>query len=241
MKTEASTNPDSQTVSTTAPEIMDHLIEPVREAFRSLSLKHRTTIFKKADQGAAKTLRQILHAAHIPASLQPARIGHWLTADQQRKLEALILSTEHAEWLERLLRGFFCTGYKSLNECLLKAIEPKGPAPVSMEAGLELVQAQFSNDPYIALYTATTRWVCRDYLNNPQGLPACDGDATEAQGNPPDNQNAASSSTPVPSSETNAAAAPVVPLTPVLPVVPLTPCAPVVPDTPCAPVVPLTP
>ena len=147
------------------PENYDQLAEAAREAFRALPMKYRTPIFKKAYQHSSISICDLLQAAHIPPSFQPARIGHWLGAEQQRKLEELVLSLEHEVWFESLLRGFFCHVHESLNDLLLNLIHPKEAAPKTIEEALDAVQKAFPKDPYLTLYMAATRWVCRDTLS----------------------------------------------------------------------------
>ena len=142
----------------------DHLAEQTREAFRALPAKHRTPIFKKAPP-ASPTLRALLKASHIPPSFQPARIANWLTADQQRKLEELVLLPEHESWFQSLLRNFFCNAHKPLNDLLLDLIDPNGPNAQTFEQAFASVQEKFPQDPYLALYVAATRWVCCDAMN----------------------------------------------------------------------------
>lgn len=178
MKTRASTIPEIKSGSPGESEKIDLLAEATRAAFRALVPKYRSCIFKKANHGAPITLRKLLQAAHTPLSFQPARIPLWLTPDQQRKLEELILSPEHEAWLGGLLRGFFCDVHKSLNDLLLKLIDPEGPAPKTFQEALDAVQNRFPQDPYLALYLAATRWTCHkamcaheELINNTNGGP----------------------------------------------------------------------
>src|SRR6266550_3373842 len=113
MKREATKDHEFKDGSPTMPENCDQLAETARAAFRALPVKYRTPIFKKATPGSP-TIRAVIQAAHIPPSFQAGRIALWLTAEQQRKLEELVLSPGHEAWLESLLRDFFCKGHKSL-------------------------------------------------------------------------------------------------------------------------------
>lgn len=141
-----------------------HLAETTREAFRALPAKQRASIFKRADP-ESRALHELIEAAHIPSSFQPARIAHWLTADQQRKLEELALAPENESCLQSLLRHFFCHAHKPLNDLLLSLIDPNGSKPQTFEQAFISVQEKFPQDPYLVLYIAATRWICQAAIN----------------------------------------------------------------------------
>lgn len=141
----------------------DQLAKKTREAFRALPAKQRCNIFKRAAPDSTPLL-SLLQAAHIPPSLQPARIAHWLTPEQQGKLEVLLLSPDHEPWLKSLLCYFFMNVHPTMNHRFLSLVDPDAPAPTTFEAAYGAIEKEFAQDPYLYLYLAAGRWVSHNEM-----------------------------------------------------------------------------
>ena len=139
------------------------LADAVRVAFRNLPEKHRATIFKKAAPFRHKTTANILHGAHIPPTFQPERMSFWLRPEQRRKMEEVVLSPQHEEWLDGILRAFFCEAHPEVNNCLLEQLE-SSTNPMTFEEALAGIPAKFPNEPFMDLYMACIRWVCQERI-----------------------------------------------------------------------------
>lgn len=146
------------------PEDEAQAIETTREAFRNVSYKHRTLIFKKAGHNLPRTTGRVFRAAHISTSFQLKRIEHWFRTEHQDALEKVVLSPDHPDHLETLLRAFFCNAYPSMNNYLLGLIDRNAKEPMEMEDALKAVSAKFSQDPYLDLYVASIRWLCAETM-----------------------------------------------------------------------------
>jgi len=139
------------------------LADAVRVAFRNLPEKHRATIFKKAAPFRPKTTANILHVAHIPPTFQPERMSFWLRPEKRRKMEEVVLSPQHEEWLDGILRAFFCEAHPEVNNCLLEQLE-SFTNPMTFEEALAGIPTKFPNEPFMDLYMACIRWVCQERI-----------------------------------------------------------------------------
>jgi hypothetical protein len=172
-------------------ETSDKSAEATREAFRALPTKQRMGFLKKVAGTRPRTIREVLLAAHISASFQPARIDRWLQAEQQQRLEQVILGTEHELWFEALLRGFFCHAHGALNDRLLGLTDPASEVAVTFEQALTQVGKEFRDDPYVKLYDVAIRWVCRNTMTAHAELlrqkwEGCQSETSEHSAQPPE-------------------------------------------------------